>query len=229
MMTRNRLSLRLGLPAGLLSALAAGCTKTEEIPPADVRVVEAYGVRLDEDASPTEVAYVLLRTLADDVHAARAHQHEKQEEAVEQTFALAAYDDIERRILGIKNLGQKQPKPKLGDDRDEQIFEIVNRWAPIVSYYVESFPGDFDTAKAGFKVREEKTGGLVHVYCDLKHDPAEMDPAKQETATLDIEMVRQSAGSKAYWRVARMSYLGAKERAALHAASQPAAIGTSPA
>lgn len=185
--------------------IVAGCAnRSEEVPEARVGTVEAYDVRLDESAAPQQVAYVLLRSLADDVRAAQAFQHDRQGEALERTFALAAYSEIERRILQTYGTGVKWQD----DRRNREVFRVVNGWAPIVAHYVASFDTDFETASRKMQVVIQPGDKRADVYYPVCHDPSIEDPAERETVILHIELTREAADEKRYWRVARISYRG---------------------
>jgi hypothetical protein len=56
-------------------------------------------------------------------------------------------------------------------------------------------------------------GKTAHVYYPVAHDPAETDPARSETATIKVELNRESAGGVEYWRVSRVQFLGRQFRA----------------
>ncbi|MBU0719483.1 MAG: hypothetical protein KJ749_14655, partial [Planctomycetes bacterium] len=67
----------LGVVVGNSVALAAGCESAgagrlanRKVEKPEVRTVTHYGMTLDEDASPEEVAFVLLRAIRDDFYAA---------------------------------------------------------------------------------------------------------------------------------------------------------------
>lgn len=201
----------IGLAA--LVAVVSGCNHTEtEIPEVRVRTVDAYGVTLDEDASPQQVAYVLLRSIADDYAAARAKDFDAQRQAQELTFALAAPSKIEQRLLASANqLNPGRSKESLGPDRDKKLFKTVHYWAPIVGHYVASFADiDLETLVRDSWVTITPDGRTAHVYYPVAHDPGETDLDKAETATISIEMVPEQAqaGGPEYWRVARVQFLG---------------------
>lgn len=201
----------IGLAA--LAAVFSGCNQTEpEVPEARVRTVEAYGVTLDADASPQQVAYVLFKSIADDYAAARVKDFDAQRKAQELTFALAAPSKIEERLLESANqINPSRKKESLGPDRDKKLFKTVHYWAPIVGHYVASFADiDLETLVRESWVTITPDGRTAHVYYPVVHDPGEADPDKAETATISIEMVPEQAqaGGPEYWRVARVQFLG---------------------
>jgi len=193
------------------AAWVGGCSHSEEkVPPAEVKTVEAYGVTLDPSASPQQVAYVLLRSIADDYAAARAKDYEAEKKAQDLTYSLAAFDEIERRLLGAaRQLNQGTTKAALGPQRAAKIFKTVHYWAPIVGHYVPSFARHLPTFVRDSWVTIEPNGRTAHVYYPVSHNP-QVAPAKAETATIIIELSREraQAGGAEYWRVVRVYFLG---------------------
>ena len=189
-----------------------GCGSEEEIPPTVVKSVTAYGLTLDNRATPQEVAFALLRSIADDVKAAQAYDTKAQKEALRVTHSLAAYSTIAARI-GVSNTqgGRAQTEKGL---REKKVYSFVKGWAPIVAHYVRSFDVDPQTATRRMQIpnRSQKS---VHIYYDVSHDPAETDPAKQQTATIEIELVQESADGLSYWRVAKIAFAPPKPRVQL--------------
>lgn len=220
---------RLAL-AGMAALLAlGGCTKkAPEIPTPRTQTVSAYGVTLDPDAGPELVTYVLLRALADDVHAAREGNREAQKKAQDLAFSLAAYDAIEPRLIGRLNKRSMRTITDLGESRNALLYDYVLNWGKIVAYYADGIPTEPDVAIASMVTSESKDGQSVHVYVPMIHDPAENDPETRETATLEVTLVRQKATGVSHWRVDKLDYPGATadriiERASrAHPAATPA-------
>jgi hypothetical protein len=145
----------------------------------------------------------------DDIRAARAHDQPAQERAEDLSFQLAAHSEIERRVTGVRRMiGQHQ---ELGQERGKRIHDVVHFWAPIVSHYIDSFDDSYDSMAD--KLRVQQFGGVANVLYDVVHDPSQTDPAKQQRATLHIELVKEkaSSGSGEFWRVAKIGYLGRGE------------------
>jgi len=230
---------------GLVLAGMHGCTPEEEaIPSAKVKTVEAYGVMLDASAAPTDVAYVLLRSLADDVAAAQSHKHEEQEAANHLTFSLAAFEVIEARMLNFLNQNRPAHKKKssLGDARAKKLFTAVNYWAPIVAHYVRSFDTERGAAKQKMREVVGNGGKIAHVYYPVVHDPAQTDPAQQERAIIDIELAKvkgngaaeaadanETGEANSYWRVVRVGFRAMADRTKPHPTTQSAKVGSNPA
>ena len=199
----------------LLALLIAGCTETVNVPPMDVKVVDAYGVRLDEQATPQQVAYVLLRSLRDDVTAAQAGDRQRQKDAFRVTYSLAAFSEIEKRLLA--GLGQST----LGAARQRKIYDVINHWAPIVGHYVRSFDLDEKTAVARMKTASLPDNSAVVLY-EVVHDPQATGPADRPVI-LEITLVREkaTAGPQEFIRVARVDFRGLAQRPA----TRPPATG----
>ena len=220
------------LAVAIISAgMLTGCQKDIEIPPIEVKEVVAYSVTLDESASPQQVVYVLLRALRDDFEAAQAKDRERQKEALKATFSVAAFSEIEKRLVRVfASGGEGKVGTGLGAHRDHKIYGVINHWTPIVGHYVRSFDLDQAEAVAKMRVASLANGSSTHVYYDVSHDPQETDPAKQQRATLDVELVKEkaSAGSRMYWRVARVAFHGTKARRRVAPTSGPATTAVSP-
>jgi hypothetical protein len=184
-----------------VTSLFVGCTAEEQIPEAKTKEISAYGLTLDADAPPEQVVYVLLRSLKDDVEASQSFKHAEQKEALDRTFALAAHSEIEQRLLALVKSVKKDVD--LGDERDEKLFEIVDKWAPIVAHYVDSFDTDASAAAAKMKRRNAADGKLVHIYYPVTHEASATEPEQ----VLDIELVKEPADDTEYWRVVRIDYV----------------------
>lgn len=214
----------------LLTGVLAGCTEPhEDLPPAEVKIVTAYGQTLDESATPEQVTYVLLRSLAEDVKAARVMPPHRQEQKAANriTWSIAAVNTIENRLIETLHDSTKgQAKPSsLGKDRDQQIYKVVNYWAPIVAYYVDSFDTDFEKAASRMRVQVAPDNQAAHVYYDVWHVEQQGQASVGRPVRLDIELALEEAGGKTYWRVARVGYEGV---AVTRPAGAPAAPLTRP-
>lgn len=214
---RHPAALSTGRPVVLASLLAmvlvGGCgdSSKEPLPPAEIKTVEAYGVTLDPAASPRDVVYVLLRSIADDYAAAKVKDPEAQRKAQLITYSLSAANTLEAAMVQTLNiLNPKTKKTSLGDERDERIFKTVHYWGPVVGHYVPTFAEiDRQTLLRDSWATIDADGKQAHVLYPVSHDPT-ADPAQTETATIQVELARESAqaGDAKYWRVARVRFLG---------------------
>jgi hypothetical protein len=196
---------------GCAGLLVTGCGGSEPKPPvAEVKTVEAYGVTLDASATPQQVAYVLLRSIADDYAAASSKDRVAQRKAQELTFALSAPGVMEERLVQATNqINPNAKKKDLGKDRDEKLFKTVHSWAPIVGYYLASFEKITqqelnDRSWLAFSA-DQKTANL---FMPVSHEAATAAAADAETATMNIELNHEAAGGSEYWRVSRVRFLG---------------------
>lgn len=206
-------------------ALSGGCTDPEEnIPPAEVKTVTAYGMTLDPSATPQQVAYVLLRSLAEDVQAAQDHPPRPKDQKAANliTYSIAAVDEIERRILAMvsENKPTQPGAASLGKDRSKDIYRVVNYWAPIVAYYVGSFDQDPQAAMARMRVVQMAEGRTAQVLYEVWPEASRPDADRHQT--LAIELVKEKGPGGEYWRVARVTYAPKTTRPAGGAATRPA-------
>jgi hypothetical protein len=209
-MTANRFSTLRPCAAGIaLTALLllAGCEGREpiEIPDAKIEPVTAYGLTLDENATPEQVSYVLTRAIADDVKAAQAHKHDEHKAAVDTQFKIAAYSVLEKRVLGAKNSRGGPEVSTLDPDRTEQIYEVVKQWGSIAAHYVPSFADTFDAAAARMDVEKESSTAATVTY-KVSHAPDAATEDQRQPATLAFDLHKEKAGDKSYWRVAMVDF-----------------------
>ncbi|MBP7933059.1 MAG: hypothetical protein KA354_00310 [Phycisphaerae bacterium] len=191
---------------GLALVMLGGCRRDLDIPPMEVKVVEAYGVKLDAAASPKQVVYVLLRSLRDDVEASQAWDKAKKKRAFQTSFALAAFQAMSRRLMDNPAILTAR-KGGEADVAARHIYDAVDHWAPIVGHYIRSFEADEQAAMTKMTEVLAADGRTGRVYVDVAHDSQEEDPAKAQSVTLVIEMAREKGvdGSE-YWRVLKLGY-----------------------
>jgi len=194
--------------------------------------VTAYGVTLDASAPPEQVAYVLLRSLRDDVEAAQSHDRQAQRRAFATTFSLAAFPEINKRLaVAFSPPGAEQGEGSAQSKFwREQVYEVINHWAPIVAYYVASFDTDPDRAVAKMKVTvggpNASEATVLYPAC---HDPAVADPEQRDEVIVQIDLVKTQAthSGEQYWRVVWVGFRGpAPSR--IGPATQPATTTTRP-
>lgn len=197
--------------ASLALASLAGCTPDEhhrEIPPAAAGKVSAYGLTLDENASPQQVAFVFLKSVADDVRAAQAKETAAQKDAMKLTHSILAYSTIEQRLLNADAMIRGQNKTTLGAEREEKLWDFARNLAPIISHYVASFPATWEEAAPRLRfipVPGDKSGRVIF---EAAHDPNATDTKEKDPVNIDIEVVKEPAGAVSYWRVAKVAFAG---------------------
>ena len=190
-------------------ALVGGCSRDvrlagKKIRSPKVRTVEHYGVLLDQQASPAEVAFVLLRAIRDDVTAA---SHEDRQAALDVQFDVCDPGTITRGAAP-------------SSARDQAVYQIVTHWAPALSYYVDGFDLDLQEARANMKVTATAAASAEKAVCSVLlpvDDPAG-DPVARVYVQVDLARTADGSGSQpptsrkvGYWRVIRVGFkLGAR-------------------
>lgn len=219
----SRLATAVGCVFGVGLLLGAvGCDKPIDIPPLEVKAVDAYGMRLDEQATPQQVAYALLRSIRDDFNAAQAHDREKQKDAFRVTFSLAAFRAINAQLEDAEQgLPSEKPAQASGFSRERaiRIHSVIHHWTPIFSHYVRSFDADAQGLMSRMIVAVDQDGQRADVHLDAVHDPAAPD-ADEHKVRLHITLAKESAdsGQASYWRVARVGFLGLPGQSATQSA-----------
>ena len=154
-----------------------------------VRTVTPYGVTLDKDATPEQVAYVLLRAIRDDFLA---------ESEPERDAAL----DIQFDVVAANELPSWNDA---GFTRVEALFMVVHNWTPTVAHYVQDFETEWEKARPRFVKsgpRPVKGGNGQKLECQVLmevHDPSG-DP--NANALLVVWLIEDSD----YWRVLRVGF-----------------------
>ena len=184
------------LTAGLLGSIS--CSRDvslagRAIPSVTVRTVSHYGVTLDEQASPEQVAYVLLRAIRDDFEAS---------DGAGRKAALAIQFDIcAANALQARN--------NTSSSRDEFVYKVVYRWTPTVSHYARGFETALQKAQARFVRRESPSAansknGAEECEILMEVDDPNGDPNAQ--AVLVVWLIQDSG----YWRVTHLGFAPAK-------------------
>ncbi len=126
----------LGLAS--LLVLMGGCAdrgrpSAGDFMPASNDVVTAYGMTLDENATPEQTVWVLLMAIRDDAQS-RMNSPEWRE-----------HIKLQCTLTHVEFLRRNAKAPL--SSSDEAIFALVHGWAPALNYYVEHFDDDFESAK----------------------------------------------------------------------------------
>ncbi len=155
-----------------------------------LRAVTHYGVTLDQNASPDQVAFVLLRAMRDDFLAKTETDREK---ALDIQFDVSAAG-----FLAVGHGG--------GIDRLETLYRIVHHWTPTVSHYVDDIYTDWAKAQARFKSvgptpLPNRTDGAQK--CQIITQLADPSGDPNANVLLAIHLVQDSG----YWRVANLSFV----------------------
>lgn len=198
-MSRNKPRVRslgaaIGLTATAAVALAVWCgcggdarLAGLKIRSATVRSVTLYGVMLDQQAAPEQVAFVLLRAIRDDVS---AKSKEDREAALDKQFDLCAAN-----VLQKKNL-TKMP-------RDEFIHSVVYHWAPTVSHYVGDFETEWGKAAARLVRTKSTTDSKASPEeCEVHMELADPNGDPKARVVMVIWMVQDGG----FWRVTHLGF-----------------------
>ncbi len=194
MKARTRYGLWVTLAAGLLPTTWGGCSRDVRLAGRDVRSVtvgpvDYYGMKLDETATPEQVTYVLLRAIRDDF---LASDPEQREAGLDVQFDICAANVI-------------RGKNRKGMSPDEFVYNVVYRWTPTVSHYVDNFETDWESAKARFvrggpepANRPDANPNECKVLMELD------DPSGEPDAR--VVMVVWLARDSGFWRVLHLGF-----------------------
>jgi hypothetical protein len=184
----------VGLTATAAGALAVWCgcggdarLAGHKIRSVTVRSVTHYGITLDQQAAPEQVAFVLLRAIRDDVSAKTRGDREA---ALDKQFDLCAANVLQKR--------NRTSMP-----RDEFVHGVVYHWAPTVSHYVGDFETDWGQAAARLVRTKPNTDSKAspeetEVYMELA------DPGGDPKAR--VVMVIWMAQDGGFWRVTHLGF-----------------------
>jgi hypothetical protein len=189
--------MRIRIAMMMVCGLAAwgGCSRDARLTGHNIRKdvtvgpVTHYGVKLDKEASPEQVAYVALRAIREDF---LSSSPEEREAALDKQFDVSAAGVIARKNRTSRN-------------RDEFVYQVVYQWTPTVSHYVHDFETDWKKAKARFVVNGPRPmrGTDANVMeCEVLMEVA--DPTGDPNA--DVVMVIYLARDKGYWRVIHLGF-----------------------
>lgn len=182
------------LLCGLGLSVWGGCKRDvrlagRELRSVTVGTVTHYDVTLDRDASPQQVAYVLLRAIRDDF---LARNEPDREAALDKQFDICAANRIAARN-------------RLEIDRDEFIHNIVYHWTPTVSHYVFDFETEWEKANARFTLVGPRhvsgaDGNPSECEVLMEVDDPDGDPNAR------VVMVVYLVQDKWYWRVLHLGF-----------------------
>jgi len=188
------LGAAVGVTAAAAAALAAWCgcggdarLAGHKVRSATVRSVSHYGLTLDQQASPEQVAFVLLRAIRDDVSAKTKGDREA---ALDKQFDLCAAN-----VLQNKNLTRMS--------RDEFVHGVVYHWAPTVSHYVGDFETEWDKASARLvrmKLTTDSKAGPEE--CEVHMELADPHGDPKARVVMVIWMVQDGG----FWRVTHLGF-----------------------
>ncbi len=154
-----------------------------------VGTVTHYGVTLDRQAAPEQVAFVALRAIREDVS---AKTDAERQAALDKQFDLCAAN-----VLAAKNVSSLP--------RDEFIHSVVYHWAPTVAHYVGDFETEWEKASARCVRREsnpakESKGGATEAEIAMQV----RDPGGDPNAS--VVLLVWLAQDEGYWRVTHLGF-----------------------
>lgn len=198
MMIKKRNILCVAVAALCITTLSA-CKRDarladQELRHPVVKTVSHYGVTLDKNASPKQVAFVALRAIKDDFEAAN---DEQRGEALDVLFDICAPN-----LIAAHN--------RKSVTRDEYIFKVVYRWTPAVAHYVNDFETEWTKADARFITRPGRSGssdgGKDGAGVLVLMDVADPEGDSNAGAVVSVDVVKD----KGFWRVRRVGFASNK-------------------
>ena len=169
----------------------AGCSRDARLVGRNVRSVTVkpvthYGVTLDENATPKQVAYVLTRAIRDDFLAATS---EDREASLDVQFDICAANVINARNTTAIS-------------RDEFVHNVVYHWTPTVSHYVGGFDTEWAKAEPRLVQSAVRTDGEGTKKCEVRMELA--DPDGDPGAS--VVMITWLTRDKGLWRVTHVGF-----------------------
>jgi len=174
-------------------ATLGGCSRDARLAGQHVRdaaahPLTAYGVRLDESASPSQVVYVFLKAVVDDYKA--GSDRKARDKALDVQFGVAAPDTI--TASDPRNVRAND------EDKKEHLFRTIYHWAPTVGHYRASFSGDLNAIKPRMREEIDPTDPTkAQVFVNM-FNPA--DPDRQRTGVVAwFLLTREHNLWRIYW------------------------------
>jgi len=160
-----------------------------KIPHVTVKAVTIDGVTLDQDASPEAVAFAALEAIREDF---KASSPKERDAALAKQFDLCAANVIE-----------KHNRSSL--DRDEFIYNVVYRWTPTVSHYIDDFPVTREEASERFVVRPVSESERIDPKTEVMAIAMEVTPPGGDERSQVILMIWLARDS-GFWRVVHFGF-----------------------
>lgn len=190
---RRLLALALTFPVVLIPACSRDVRLAgKKIPTVVVGPVTEYGQTLDENATPEQVAFVVLQAIREDF---LAKDEAARRKALGKEFAVCAADVLEAR----KHQSMS---------RDEFIYNVVYRWTPTVSHYVQDFPTDWASATSRLvrrnvtRINPKTTGQPSDHECEVAMEVASPDGDPNAQVVLLVWLAKD----KGLWRVTHVGF-----------------------
>jgi len=187
----------------LAAVIVVGCSRDvrlsgRNIRSVTVRPVTHYGLTLDQNATPEQVAYVALRAIREDVEAGT--DAAKREAALDIQFDVCAANKIQERNKG-------------STPRDEWIHSVVYHWAPTVSHYAADFETDWEKAKSRLILFPSKASSVSTSSSEALVAMTVNDPSGNPNASAVLMVLLQKDGGM--WRIMHFGFeVGSRSRPA---------------
>jgi len=159
------------------------------IPHVEVRSVTHYGLTLDQQATPEQVAFVALRAIREDV---QAKDKAAREQARSVQFDVCAADELADR-----------ENTRLS--RDEFIYKVVDRWAPTVSHYVASVETDWGKSQAKFIRRDPRPAAKAKTDAEQAEIAMQVEDPSGDANARAVLLV-WLAKDHGFWRVTHFGF-----------------------
>ena len=171
-----------------------GCSRDvhlagRKIPHVKVGPVTIDGVTLDKKATPEQVAFAALRAIVDDV---KAPTPQDREDPLARQFDLCAAN-----VIAKYN--------RSSYDRDEFIYNVVYRWSPTVSFYINDFPKTQAEAERRFIVRPVSERDRVDPESEEIAIAMTVTPSEGDAHSQVIMMI-WLARDEGLWRVVHFGF-----------------------
>ncbi len=201
----NGCSAVAGLCAAVMLVVVAGCQRDvrladSKLRDVEVKTVQQYGLTLDKEASPKQVAFVLLHAMYQDFRAKDASARSK---ALDVQFEVCAADEIV--AAARSNLKRK-----------EVIYNLVYRWTPTVSYYIDSFPTTWDETEKHLTQSRIKPAKFSASGANMCEVVLPVEGAGKSNAVVSMLLIQD----KGYWRVFQVGCIPGKLRSTKVAANK---------
>ena len=151
-----------------------------------VRTVTHYDQTLDKEATPEQVAYVLLRALRDD---ALADSKAARNEALQRQFDVSASG-----LIGGAADAVTPP---------EALFRIVYGWAPTIAHYAADIETEWEKSQSRFVRLGPQTKGTGPTESQIMMEVRSPDGDPNAQVVLLVGLVQDEG----YWRAIKVAYL----------------------
>lgn len=154
-----------------------------------VKSVSLYGLTLDQNASPEQVAFAALRAIREDALAPDAASREA---ALDKQFDLCAAE-----VLAARN--------RTSIPRDQFLYSVVYHWTPTVAYYAQDLETEWEKAATRLVKRDiapAKDAKESVKECEVLMQLADPSGDPKASVVLVVWMVQDGG----FWRVTHLGF-----------------------